>query len=117
MRNHSRGERHSAAVRRGLLRYRESHSTISTAEQRANQAKTDARVWRGMIALLGKVGVPIPTPEEIETQLKQSWKDGYVRALRDVQREREQLEAQRYYDALPQITNQEVRTISHAYER
>lgn len=117
MKKVSRGARHSAAVRRGIAAYREPAHIATAAERRADAASRNARIWRGMVALLGRVRVPIPTPDEIETQLKQSWRDGYVRALRDVQRERERLEAQRYYDALPQITNQEARTISHAYER
>ena len=70
-----------------------------------------------MVALLGKIHVPIPTPEEIEEQLKKSWKAGYVRALLDVKRERERIEAQKYRDALPKITIQELRRISHAYDK
>jgi hypothetical protein len=119
MPNVSRGERHSLAVRRGIQRWRERPSLreIIAAEQKANRAAINARIWRGMVALLEKTSVPIPTPDEIEAQLKKSWKAGYVRALLDVKRERERMEAQRYRDALPKITTQELRRISHAYEK
>lgn len=115
----SRGKRHGESVRRGILRWRERPSLrdVIFAEHKANRAAVNARIWRGMVALLGKIHVPIPTPEEIEEQLKKSWKAGYVRALLDVKRERERIEAQKYRDALPKITIQELRRISHAYDK
>lgn len=117
MKNRSQGARHSAAVKRGMMRYREPFTAVASAEQRANQAARNARIWRGMVALLSKVNMPIPTPDDVEKQLKHSWKAGYIQALRDVRRERERMEAHQYLDALPQITIQEARKISHIYEK
>lgn len=99
------------------MRYRERPCVVNAAEVAADCASVRARVWRGMIRLLSKAKLPIPTPDEIESELKRSWRDGYIKALRDVQREREQMEAQRYLDAMPSLTKQEARTFSHEYEK
>ena len=52
----------------------------------------------------------------IREQLREWWLAGYVRALRDVKRERERMEDASYQAALGTITKQELAAISHAYD-
>lgn len=117
----SKGARHSAAVKRGIER-----ASIMIAERelieidrRGEAAALRARVWRGMLALLGKaeIGRCIPDPDAIEAQLKAAFRSGYIKALRDVSRERQRMERARSYDALPRITMQEAAQVYHAYDR
>lgn len=113
------GHRHSVAVKKGIER-----SLISIPERemiqmdmQAKRASTRAKVWQGMIALLGKaeIGRCIPDPDAIEQQLKNAWQAGYVAALRDVSKERQRMERARNYDAFPIMSMQEAEKISHVY--
>ena len=117
--NCSCGPRHSAAVKRGIAKCREHYTAEqwSALHRRAEKASRYVGMWGGMVALLGKLNVAIPSPEDIERELRQSYQRGYVQALRDVKREREKQEACRYYDAMPSISRQEAGTISHVYQR
>jgi hypothetical protein len=118
-RRHSCGRAHSIAVKRGMKKWREHY----TDEQwraihfRAKKAARYVGMWRGMVALLGKLNVPIPSPDDIERELRTSYQRGYVQALRDVKREREKQEAQSYAEAMNTISFQEACKISHVYEQ
>lgn len=118
--NRSRGIAHSLAVKRGQMRLRETPFSAVVArrvDRDASRAARNVGVFRAMLALLGKVNVPIPDPQEIERELRAAFKRGYVQALRDVKHEREKQDAQSYHEAMPVAAMQDARQISHAYNR
>ena len=51
----------------------------------------------------------------IQQQLREHWLAGYVTALRDVKHERERMEEASYEAAMPLLSRQDAREISHAF--
>lgn len=113
--------RHSSAIKHGQ-RQRLLTPPLPTLRQQsviddaALTAAQKAGVWRGMVKLLGKLDVAIPDPDEIEQQLREHYKRGYVQALNDVRREAWKNEIVSYHEALPSISFQEAKAISHVFD-
>jgi len=112
----SRGARHSYLVKRGIHRLPE--PTIYPKElAKAAAAAHRANVWRGMVKLLGKLALPIPTPDEIEVQIKAGFQRGYIQALRDVKLERLREERASYAEAIQPVSHQEYRTMTNRFSK
>ena len=119
--NRSRGHKHSEAIKRGIRRLRELPPTMTDQQlrfvnKRANCAAQKARIWHSMLALLGKINVPIPTPDDLEKQLRSSYRQGYIQALHDVRKEGWKQELVSYQESLLIASKQEARALSHAYD-
>jgi hypothetical protein len=112
----SRGARHSYLVKRGIHRLPEPIINPDEFEKAAASAHR-ANVWRGMVALLNKLALPIPTPDEIEVQLKAGFQRGYIQALRDVKLERLRQERASYAEAMQPVSHQEYRTMTNRFSK
>lgn len=69
----------------------------------------------GINRLLGKLLLAIPAPDQLESELRESFKRGYVQALNDARREGWRQELYSYEQALPIVSRREAVSISHAY--
>lgn len=86
-------------------------------EDLATTASAKANLWANMVALLGKLNVGIPEPDEMERQLRLSYKRGYLQALYDIRREAWKQEIATFEDALPAVSKQEAAAISHVFDK
>jgi hypothetical protein len=70
----------------------------------------------GLCRLLGRLNIAIPSPEEIERELRASYQRGYVQALRDALRERQRMERSSYLHAMPRPAFEDLKAMSHIYD-
>lgn len=120
----SRGEEHSRKIKQsaGWARYQaelaqrrmqppptawsEAEHTQATA--RAELAANRRKLTPSPAAFLMACNFDL---SGIRKQLKKAFRDGYVRALLDVKRERERMERAAYFDSLPRTTPQDMAEI------
>lgn len=117
----SRGDAHSLAVKRGIRRMQEEWEVykvfpVKKADKKANRASRWVGMVGGLSRLLGRINVPIPTPDEIEQELRAAYKRGYIQALRDALRERNKQEQSSYRHAMPTPSYQDLKAMSHVYD-
>ena len=102
------------AERAGIPRTKWTRPEDHIAKQKARIAMREEKLRPQREALVAALRMDF---DGGRAQISEAFQSGYIRALKDVKREREKHEAASYQAALGTISKQELTRISHAYDR